>query len=92
MHDHFAGLRIVPADRDVLGRQRDDLAGDADLAVIVGHDLDLVAGLAAVGIVGVGLFRGLRAAFAAIASASAVVISVRLPWPSARTRPAQARA
>jgi len=31
MHDNVAGLRVMPADRDVLRRQRDDLAGDAIL-------------------------------------------------------------
>jgi hypothetical protein len=43
MYDHLAGAGIVPANGDVLRRQRDDFAGNADLAVIVGRDLDLVA-------------------------------------------------
>src|SRR6185312_10974976 len=63
MHDDLAGLRIVPADGDVLGRKRDDLAGHADLAVIVGRDLDPVAYLAAVRIVGIVLLGGLRRRF-----------------------------
>jgi len=53
MHDHVAGAHLVPADGDVLRRQRDDLAGDTDLAVIVGHDLNLVAYLAAVRVAGI---------------------------------------
>ena len=44
----------------MLRRQGDDLAADFDLAVVIGHDLDPVAGLAAIGIAGIGLFGGLR--------------------------------
>jgi hypothetical protein len=31
MHHHLAGAGIVPADRDMLRRQRHDLAADFDL-------------------------------------------------------------
>ena len=53
-------IGIAPANRDVLGREGDDFTAHADLAVVVGHHLDLVARLAAVGVMGVGQFGGLR--------------------------------
>ncbi len=60
MHDDLAGARVMPANGDVLGGQRDDLAAYSDLAVVVGHHFDAVTGLAAVRIAGIGQFGGLR--------------------------------
>src|SRR5205814_6154961 len=60
VHDDFAGAGIMPANRDMLRRERDDFAAYIDLAVVIRHDLDFVTGLAAVGIVRVGQFGGLR--------------------------------
>ncbi|WP_190242027.1 hypothetical protein [Bradyrhizobium algeriense] len=53
MHDHLAGDG-VPSNRDVLGRERDDFTAHTDLAVVVRHDLNLIARLAAVRIMGIG--------------------------------------
>src|SRR5260370_35049767 len=47
VHDDLAGAGIVPANGDVLRRQRHDLASDFDLAVIVRPYLYPVAGLGA---------------------------------------------
>src|ERR1035437_4907741 len=46
VHDHLAGAWIMPPNGDVLCRARDDLAAYFDLAIVVGHDLDPVAGFA----------------------------------------------
>src|SRR4029079_11900748 len=49
MHDHLAGDGIHSPQRDVLGRECDDFAAHADLAVVVRHHRDCVARLAAIG-------------------------------------------
>ena len=41
MHDDLADLRIGPADRDLLDRQRDDLAGDLGLHRLIGDFVDV---------------------------------------------------
>ena len=60
MHHHLAGDRVMPSDRDVLGRKRDDLTANADLAVIVRHHRHRVARLAAVRVMGIGELGGCR--------------------------------
>src|ERR1700722_13586753 len=56
MHNHLAGPWVLPPDRDMLRRQRDDLAGDLDLSVVVGRYLDTVARLSSVRILRVGCY------------------------------------
>ena len=91
VHDHLAGAWIPPANGDVVRRERDDFAAHFDPAVVVGHDLDPVAGLAAVRIVGIAQRSGCGVAPAAMSSAAAVDISLRWPWPIARIRVSHAR-
>ena len=79
MDDDFAGARIVPAKGDMLGRQRDDRAAHFDLAVIVGHHIDEVAGFAAIRVGGIEQLSRLRRGAAARSSASVVDMSIRRP-------------
>src|SRR5215471_17406261 len=62
VHHDIAGDVVAPSDGDALSRERHDAALDRNLAVVVRPDVDEIADLAAVRIVGIASLGGLRRA------------------------------